>query len=434
MVCLVKTNCVPAGGLARQVNGPKWPASITLAMSLIFMAASCSSGDSGDALASEDQPSATSAAVDTTSGESNDPADADTGGAGVGQGGDQPDGDATPPTTAGSGLPPVTTIPGPTGGDPDNIYRGVLGGLGLNEQIAESVTEPPEASEGVQPLTGLPGTVAPRPAAVVKVDNGPAAGPQTGLNAADIVIEEEVEGGVTRFAAIFHSTPSIVGPVRSGRTSDVALISSLGEPLYLYSGANDITEMIVRRQTAIRNRSYSSSSGYWRDESRSAPSNVYSDTAAHWASADSGPPPPQFSYRAEAAQMVGESSSEFAIAYPASPVRWEWNGEAWIRHQRGERHDLVSGQAVNAANVIVVELDRVATGMVDSAGGQVPESVFVGSGPVTVFAGSQRIEGRWTRPTMASVATLTDADGNVIELEPGRTWIQLIELGSGALQ
>jgi hypothetical protein len=71
--------------------------------------------------------------------------------------------------------------------------------------------------------------------------------------------------------------------------------------------------------------------------------------------------------------------------------------------------------------------------MVDSSGGPVPEFVFVGSGRATVFTEGTRIEGTWTRPTLRSVATLTRGPGQVIELTPGRTWIQLVESGAGAL-
>ncbi|MDH3296327.1 MAG: DUF3048 domain-containing protein, partial [Acidimicrobiia bacterium] len=171
------------------------------------------------------------------------------------------------PTTTGSGLPAVTTIPGTGGVGSLDGYTGTIGRLAPDEILAEPVAPPPARREGVFPLTGLPGEVPDRPAAVVKIDNGAAAVPQVGLNAADIVIEEEVEGGVTRFAAVFHSTSSIVGPVRSGRTTDVALISGLGSPLLLYSGANDLTETVLRRQHHIQNHSHSTTSGYWRDES-----------------------------------------------------------------------------------------------------------------------------------------------------------------------
>ncbi len=340
---------------------------------------------------------------------------------------------STTPTTAGSGLAPVTTVAVSSGGDPDGIYRGVLGNLDPNELVVAGAAVPPVAKPGVLPLTGLPGSVPNHPAAVVKIDNGSAAIPQTGLNSADIVIEEEVEGGVTRFAAIFHSTPTIVGPVRSGRTTDLGLISGLGQPLLIYSGANQITEGILRSQPAIQNRSHGSSSGYWRDNSRSAPSNLYTDTAPHWASAAGAPPPAQFEYRSAGDSVPGASDDELTVSYGSTTARWKWDGTQWLRWQRGAEHMTAAGQQISAANVVVIEAERVDTGMVDSSGGTVPEFVFVGSGRASVFTDGKRIEGTWTRPTLNSVATLTHSPGNVIELSPGRTWIQLVEAGAGAL-
>ncbi|MCP4226057.1 MAG: hypothetical protein GY773_22200, partial [Actinomycetia bacterium] len=87
---------------------------------------------------------------------------------------------------------------------------------------------------------------------------------------------------------------------------------------------------------------------------------------------------------------------------------------------------VLAGEQVAAANVVVVEAREVATGMVDGAGSSVPEFVFVGTGPVSVFTAGNRIDGVWTRPTLSSVATLTTPEGQIIELTTGRTWIELI--------
>lgn len=336
--------------------------------------------------------------------------------------------------TGTSGLAPVTTIPGLA--DPGSLvgYTGVLGYLDPSEPVIDAATAPPTGSDDTFPLTGMPGVAPDRPAAVVKIDNGSAAVPQTGLNDADIVIEEEVEGGVTRLAAIFHSKATVVGPVRSGRTTDVALIGSLGSPLFLYSGANDMTEAILRRQPHVQNHSHNTTSGYWRDDTRDAPSNLYTDTGPHWAGAEGDAPPPQFAYRVDGASVSGTPADGFAVNYPASNASWQWDGGQWIRSQRGKRHEVVGGEPVSAANVVVIEAQRVGTGMFDSAGGPVPEFVFVGQGPVTVFTEGRRIEGVWTKPSLLSVATLTDLNGRVIELTPGRTWIQLVEQNSGYLQ
>lgn len=338
------------------------------------------------------------------------------------------------PTTEGSGLPPVTTIPISPPDDVDGIYTGVIGGLDLYTLVTDQVAAPPPPRPGVHPLTGLSGSPIDRPAAVVKIDNGPAAAPHIGLNAADIVIEEEVEGGVTRFAAIFQSQSSIVGPVRSGRTTDLTLVSSLGEPLLLYSGANLVIDGIIRRQPLIQNRSAETSSGYWRDESRSAPSNLFTDTAPHWASAMGGAPAPQFAYRDANESADGFVADTIEVDYAANRAVWHWQRGMWHRSQRGERHELVGGEQVTADNVIVVEADEVDTGLVDASGGTVPEFVFVGTGRAVVFTDGKRIEGSWTRPSMASVATLARPSGEIIELSPGRTWIELVATGSGALR
>ena len=82
------------------------------------------------------------------------------------------------------------------------------------------------------PLTGVP-TDDPRldqPVVSVKIENTPSARPQAGLDRADVVFEEIVEGGVTRFAALFHSDlPAEVGPVRSARLVDVPLLEPVAQ-------------------------------------------------------------------------------------------------------------------------------------------------------------------------------------------------------------
>ncbi len=426
----------PAPAAHRSTGGanrsrPRSAAVIVLAAGLV--AAACGGGDDADLAFSDDTTTSTSSVtLPSTTTTEPDPNEVDEAtdlpqfgpGEELGAGG--------PPPTVGSGLPPAVVATPESGGDPQGIYRGTIGGLGPDEIVTAGAVAPPTSASGVLPLTGLAGSVPDRPAAVVKIDNGSSADPHTGLNAADLVIEEEVEGGVTRFAAVFHSTPSIVGPVRSGRTTDVALISGLGAPILLYSGANAVTQQILVRQDAIDLRGEGWSSGFWRDTSRRAPSNLYTDTAPHWASSASPPPPPQFHYREPGDPVDGASVDELSVAYPSSVARWVWDGSAWLRWQRGAEHRLANGQQVSAANVVIIEAEEVDTGMVDASGGAVPEFVFVGSGRATVFTDGRRIEGTWTRPTLASVATLTVGPGRPIELTPGRTWIQLVEAGANA--
>ena len=73
-------------------------------------------------------------------------------------------------------------------------------------------------------LTGLPGEPNRAPI-VVKVNNIAPGGSQLGIDQADIVAEELVEGGLTRIAPMYQSrVPPVVGPVRSLRSTDVGLV------------------------------------------------------------------------------------------------------------------------------------------------------------------------------------------------------------------
>jgi hypothetical protein len=93
------------------------------------------------------------------------------------------------------------------------------------------------------PLTGEPiddpSQIPDRPAMAVKIENSEAARPQTGLNEADIVFEEIINDGYTRFAAVFQSQGvDAVGPIRSGRHPDIDLLESLDHPLFVWSGGS----------------------------------------------------------------------------------------------------------------------------------------------------------------------------------------------------
>src|SRR2546425_3858297 len=86
------------------------------------------------------------------------------------------------------------------------------------------------------PLTGLPRPNVPiRAALAVKVENLPESPPQTGLSWADIIYEEPVEGGITRFIAVYQcQNASRIEPVRSARLTDPDILDQFGHPLSAY--------------------------------------------------------------------------------------------------------------------------------------------------------------------------------------------------------
>ncbi|HET7720430.1 MAG TPA: DUF3048 domain-containing protein, partial [Acidimicrobiales bacterium] len=170
--------------------------------------------------------------------------------------------------------------------------------------LATTTTAPPL----VAPLTGLPyagdPAVLQRQALIVKIDNADnganTARPQAGFNQADIVIEELVEGGVTRLAAVFHSADSDpVGPIRSARITDLEYVSFFGQPLFAWSGGNLEVAGAIRGSTALQDVGYDVLGGdaYYRASDRRSPHNLMSSTPALYAAAAGGaPPPPVLTY------------------------------------------------------------------------------------------------------------------------------------------
>jgi hypothetical protein len=81
------------------------------------------------------------------------------------------------------------------------------------------------------PLTGLEADdelLLDRRVLAVKIENSPDARPQMGLEEADVVYEEEAEGGITRFIVLYHCDDADrIGPIRSARETDpVVLLES----------------------------------------------------------------------------------------------------------------------------------------------------------------------------------------------------------------
>lgn len=284
-----------------------------------------------------------------------------------------------------------------------------------------------------EPLTGRVSDGMPeRPALAVKIDNHRAARPQVGLDQADIVFEMRAEG-VTRFMAVFHSeTPNPVGPVRSSRTSDFDLLGGLDNPLYASSGGNDYVAGQLRSLPIMEVTAISQTGVYFRDGSRSAPHNLFADSADLFAlaDADAAPPAPWFSYRDEGEGAEGGTAATgpVTVSYRDSPVvthTWDEDRGGWLRTQDNRPHTAVTGEQLAPENVVIL----ITTYVRSSADAASPELVSVGQGQAIVLTDGRIIEGTWNRPTVDDKPVVIDDAGQVIELTPGRTWVLYPEAG-----
>lgn len=286
------------------------------------------------------------------------------------------------------------------------------------------------------PLTGLPITdeaAAARPALVVKIDNDANARPQSGLNAADIVFEQIIESG-TRLAAVFHSQGSDpVGPIRSAREQDVDLVSSLNQPLFVYSGGNPAVTAAIEASDLVDlsalNESVFNGGGFYRDDTRAEPFNEYATTTQLWTLApqDAGPPPSQFRYLAAGQAFVGQPSSGVDMYLEGLLVGWRYDSASgnYLRTTDGVAHLDSSTAQVSTSNVVVMTVDY----PFSVADARSPIADTVGFGEVWVFSAGMAIRGVWTRSDRFSPLELTGPDG-AIALTPGRTWVELAKVGT----
>ncbi|MEM8618339.1 MAG: DUF3048 domain-containing protein [Actinomycetota bacterium] len=283
-----------------------------------------------------------------------------------------------------------------------------------------------------QPLTGEPidseADIIQRAALAVKIDNAPGARRNhTGLGVADVVFEEIVEGSITRFAAVFHTEGSNpVGPVRSGRTQDVDILTPYLEPLFGWSGGNPGVTRAINESQLI-NLSPSRASGYYRGPG-SSPHNLYNDTDTLWAQTPPdhpGPPPQQFEYLRPEDEFGGGDVAGFELQMRGIDVEWDWDEESgrFLRSQEGGPHnDVISGQ-IGATNVIVLVTDYQPS-VVDANS---PEAQTIGEGPLFVFSDGKLTGGTWKRDFNGFPFEFTDDEGNPIPINVGNTWVELAE-------
>ena len=318
----------------------------------------------------------------------------------------------------------------PDGSDPSDAGPSAAEGTAPD---AEPVDDRPRS-----PFTGLPTDpeVLARPLLAVKIENSAPSRPQTGLDAADIVIEELVEFGITRFMVLFHGDlPDTAGPVRSARPVDVELLSGLGASGFAYSGARAEVEGMLATAPSVR--VIEGVDGFFRDPDRRAPHNLYVEPERvievverrgarplvdiGWVFDDVAPegasvcPTELPDCPDPGASVVIEMSSSFRTG-------WTYDADAGVyrREQNGRAFPTVGPGEIGAANVVVL-----ATRHYVGASGYDETDATTDGAPAIVLRDGRRYEARWEKPTPADLLRVLTPDGDPFPFKPGPTWLHL---------
>lgn len=292
------------------------------------------------------------------------------------------------------------------------------------------------------PLTGLPagGSAQMRaPAVVVKIDNVGPARPQTGIDLADVVYDTEVEGGLTRLAAVFQSRyASVVGPVRSGRLTDEGIADDLNHPVLAFSGTNANFMPILQSQPLDLVTADNHPQLFYR-VGPDIPHNVFADVVRLAAlSTTHQPPAPLFTYLGAGQAFGGAGAAPAAavsFSFPAASVTWSWDPATakWNRTQDGTPDVVAAGRRLAATNVVICFIPYITSGIATGEGvppAPIPEGVQTGTGSAWIFSAGRVVKATWARPSITSPATYRDAAGAPVSLTPGNTWVELAPAGT----
>ncbi len=279
----------------------------------------------------------------------------------------------------------------------------------------------------VAPLLGtvVAADAATGPALSVKVCNVENCEPMLGLNQADIVFEELVEGGITRYVSIWQSNvPEVVGPVRSVRPMDPDIVSSFGG-IVAYSGwgPQEVRNMIL--DTGLVNITENDTTMFRLDD-RFAPYNLA--LRAQQAIAENpglAAPQQQFAYAdspaLSSAGRDGTPTTTIATVFSnASDNSWTYDAASskYLRSQWGGPELDEAGNQLGATNVVVMRV-QIEDFM------SLPKTVMISSGEVWVSTGGKTIHGTWSKDAATSPIRLTDDYGMTIRLASGNTWIEM---------
>ena len=294
------------------------------------------------------------------------------------------------------------------------------------------------------PLSGLEpanGELLGRPAVAVKVENNPEAYPLAGLDKAEVVYEELVEGGITRFLALYHCTDSAkVGSVRSSRIVDPAIMTPATRILAA-AGGNAIVRKALDKAGIVLIDEGDAGDAMRRIQRPgvSVEHTLYADTAelrkVGARRFDDPPPADPFSFGE--LQRGAKKASTVAITFSGAViVTYDWAGGRWHRSEDGEPLEMESGKQIAVDNVIVEEHKvNLSDKIVDVAGNPSVEIADeTGSGRAVLFRNGRAIRGRWVRETLEDAVRFETKTGDEMLLEPGTTWVELVPSNAGEVK
>jgi hypothetical protein len=267
------------------------------------------------------------------------------------------------------------------------------------------------------------------PVLAVKIDNIVLARPQTGLTKADIVYVLPVEGGLSRFMAIFSSHfPRVIGPVRSAREDDLELLRQFDRPAFAYSGAQPQLLPVVEHARTV-DLYAGRVGGYYRDYNRIAPYNLYADTEQLLDEAKRASTAHDIGFRFGPAPPGGRPRASASVSYSAASFSFTWSGRKgrWLVWMDGARAATSEGPQLSAATVVIQHTTVRTSRFLEWGNLRPPYAESTGSGTALVLRDGMAYHARWSRPDRRAGTTFTTLTGKPMTFARGPVWVVLVQ-------
>jgi len=263
----------------------------------------------------------------------------------------------------------------------------------------------------------------------VKLDNTPASNPHAGVKDADVVYVEEVEYGVTRYAAIYSTrVPKVIGPIRSARVSDIDLLKQYGRVAFAYSGASSKMRRLLAQQDFYDVSGDKGPTGYWRQSGRSAPYNFFGDGQRLLARAPNAEPAKDIGLRFSATPPAGGRPATTAkVSWPSTTMGLTWSPteKRYLVTTFGRKWMATEGGQLGGTTVIIQYCKQYDSGFGDKFGGRTPFIETVGTGRAVVLRDGKAYDVTWAR-AKAGRGTTYLLNGKILPLAPGQVWVLLV--------
>ena len=300
----------------------------------------------------------------------------------------------------------------------------------------EKVTSLLQSTEVVGPINSLSGRSGnDGPILAVKIDDTAQAHPQAGLEDADIVYIEQVEGGLTRLAAIFSSTiPKVIGPVRSARISDIEILEQFGRVAFAYSGAQKKLLPVIAEANLINlGAQRQSPLIYSTDPLRRSPTAMMLQAQDLMANVAEEKLPIAISksvgWNFGERPDTGTAVSAVKVSWPAHSYNATWSSleNRWLLSHRDKPNLSASGVHLGPTTFVIQLISITDSIYRDKVGGVTPYSETVGAGKGFVMRDGLAIAAKWSRPSGDQGTTWTTTSGDEIKFAAGQVWIALTD-------